>query len=310
MISVIICTYNPEIRLIKRAIKSVLAQKTSLEYELIIVDNNSSNDFSNNSEIKSLIDYKTKIICECKQGLVFARITGVLNSKFEIIVFVDDDNELSSDYINGVSLLFQKYSKVKIWGAGNINVDFIEGTENWVKKYMMDFYQKRQFTEDLFGNKEGWTQFYPVGSGMAIEKKSFQLYLDSYSSGQISATGRKGDSLASGEDSQIIWTIIKSGYFVGSSPLLKLVHIIPKKRTSFSYLKRLNFNLSYSFYNSFYEVFNRDLNETEVVNCKSYILLFFGALRAAKLNFYDVFKIYRIRKKWFDGYRTFLKQIK
>jgi glycosyltransferase involved in cell wall biosynthesis len=310
MISIIICTYNPEIRLIKRAIKSVLTQKTSLEYELIIVDNNSSNDFLSNSEIKKLIDDKTKIICENQQGLVFARITGVVNSKFEIIVFVDDDNELSSDYIDGLSLLFQKFPKVKIWGAGNINVDFIEGAENWVKKYMMDFYQKRQLTEDVFGNKEGWAHFYPVGSGMVIEKKAFQSYLNSYNSGQISATGRKGDSLASGEDSQIIWTVIKNGYFVGSSPLLKLVHIIPKKRTLFPYLKRLNLNLSYSFYRSFYEVFNKNLNEKEVVNCKSYFLLFIGALRAAKLNFYDVYKIYNIRKNWFDGYRMFLKQIK
>lgn len=310
MISVIICTYNPEVRLIKRAIHSVLQQNTSLEFELIIVDNCSSNNFLNHIEIENLFNNNVRVLKESKQGLAYARIKGIVNAKYEIIVFVDDDNELSNDYINNVALLFTKYPKVKIWGAGIINVEFIDGARSWVKKYMMDFFQNRNLSETLIGNKEGWSSFYPVGSGMVIEKEAFNIYLDSYNSGQLSATGRKGNSLASGEDSQIIWTVIKSGYWVGSSPLLKLSHIIPKKRTTFSYLKRLNFNLSYSFYNSYYEVFGKNLNEKETMNFKSYIFLFFGALRAGKLNLNDVFKIYNIRKMWFDGYKVFLKQLK
>ena len=104
MISVIICTYNPEVRLIKRAIHSVLQQNTSLEFELIIVDNCSSNNFLNHIEIENLFNNNVRVLKESKQGLAYARIKGIVNAKYEIIVFVDDDNELSNDYINNVEL--------------------------------------------------------------------------------------------------------------------------------------------------------------------------------------------------------------
>ena len=310
--SIITCTFNPDSKMLLRVISSVLNQETNSEYEFLIIDNNSTNDFLNNSIIKKKIESSSKIriIKEDKQGLVYARISGVTNSNGEVIVFVDDDNELNRNYLEGVRKLISEFPKVKAWGAGRINVDLFEGAESWVKKYMMSFYQQRDFSKTQFGNSAEWLDYYPVGSGLTIFKDSFRDYNVSFNTGQITSTGRKGDSLASGEDSQIIWTIIKNNEFVGSSPLLQLTHIIPRKRTTLEYLRKLNFNLSLSFFTSYKEIFNSDFKSLKKPNYKTFLGLFLKSLKSTHFNISDSLKIFQLNKMWYLGYIKYLESDK
>ncbi len=63
-------------------------------------------------------------------------------------------------------------------------------------------------------------------------------------SGRYSLIGRNGNQLTSGEDTQMILLAIRNGFYVGSSPALKLKHIIPAIRANHDYLKRLAFGTS------------------------------------------------------------------
>jgi hypothetical protein len=52
-------------------------------------------------------------------------------------------------------------------------------------------------------------------------------------------TDRKGDSLASGGDNDICLTVIEEGWQVGYLPQLQLMHLIPERRMTLDYHKRM-----------------------------------------------------------------------
>ncbi len=93
MISVIIPCYNSK-EYIARAIESVLSQ-TYKDYEIILVDNNSTDNTYN-----ILLEYKTKysnlvnIFKEYKKGAPAARNKGLQEAKGDWLQFLDSDDEL------------------------------------------------------------------------------------------------------------------------------------------------------------------------------------------------------------------------
>lgn len=312
MFSVIICTYNPDLRLIRRALASIVKQNTSLKYEVIIVNNNSSNGFDKDNFLLSLAASipEYRIISEPKQGLVYARLQGVRQAKYETIVFVDDDNELESDYLEKLNSVKSEYPTVKVWGAGTIVPEFVDAAPDWVRTYMLDFYQNRSIKQTTFGRDKLWKDYFPVGSGMSVEKQVFNEYAKVYYEGGATAVGRKGDSLSSGEDAQIIWVAIKNGRDVGSSPLLRLTHLIPLKRTKRSYLEKLNYNLSVSHYMVFKEVFGKEMVSYGKIKLRNFIALFFSVLIQCKGNIVSACRVYNVRKMWYIGFNDYLKQLK
>ncbi|HTN00148.1 MAG TPA: hypothetical protein VL088_15430, partial [Pedobacter sp.] len=80
----------------------------------------------------------------------------------------------------------------------------------------------------------------PIGTGMVIQKKAFLKYLNEVKSSDTRLSlGRKGKSLTSGEDNDIILTIIAHGYEIAYLPELLVHHLIPSTRLSFKYLKKM-----------------------------------------------------------------------
>lgn len=86
-ISVIITTYNRK-NLLKRAIKSVLAQTYS-HYNIIIVDDGSTD---NTSELQILNDPRITYISQTNQGTSAAKNTGIKESSAPFIAFLDSDD--------------------------------------------------------------------------------------------------------------------------------------------------------------------------------------------------------------------------
>lgn len=93
LISVIVCTYN-RCESLRLTLDSLLQQEydCNLDYEIIIVDNN-SND-KTKSTVESFASYfnnQIRYIFEVKQGLPNARNKGIGEAKGNIIAFTDDD---------------------------------------------------------------------------------------------------------------------------------------------------------------------------------------------------------------------------
>jgi len=88
-ISVVICTHNRGFYL-RKAITSVLAQDMpASEYELIIIDNKSTDDTA--QVVASFAAANVRYIHEPQLGLCFARNTGWYSAAGTYVAYLDDD---------------------------------------------------------------------------------------------------------------------------------------------------------------------------------------------------------------------------
>lgn len=254
--SIVICTYNPDERLLLRVLAAVLAQKDSASFECVVVDNNSALPVETLPCMQGFrTDVRLRVIREPRPGLSHARIAGVNEAKAPVVIFVDDDNELDPAYLHHLGHLLLEHPQVGCWGPGVVKVDYIDGAPGWVRKHFSALFQEKHLPETRYGSEPGWPEYYPPGSGLVVKREIFLHYIGLYEQGSLTATDRKGNSMASAGDSQIVWTAVKMGLSAGTSPVLRLVHIIPAKRVTLDYLKRLNYGVSSSYYKALYEMF-------------------------------------------------------
>ncbi|WP_298287504.1 glycosyltransferase [uncultured Lutibacter sp.] len=236
-ISVIICCYNSS-KLICKTLdhigKQVLKREDS--FEVIIVDNASTDEtavtankfWNDNYYDKALLT----IINENKQGIAYARKSGVLASKSDILLFCDDDNWLDKNYIS-IALKYMK-SNPKIGVLGGHNDGYLEIEEPvWWQSKETGYAVGKQ-SED---NGDITQRGYVWGAGMVFRKVILEhLYLNGFKSLLV---GREGKLLGAGDDSELCkWAIIQ-GYYLWYSKELKLTHFITKERLTKKYLEKL-----------------------------------------------------------------------
>lgn len=103
--SVIIPLYNKEFH-IKRAIRSVFAQSNQ-DFELVVV-NDGSTDKSVEAA-QTVIDSRIRIISQENSGVSAARNRGVVESRADLVVFLDADDEWSPVFLQEILNLKDHY---------------------------------------------------------------------------------------------------------------------------------------------------------------------------------------------------------
>jgi len=93
--TIIVPVYNTE-KYLERAIDSILAQSVS-DFELILVDDGSTDGSGNICEKYACDDARIKIVYQENQGVSVARNTGLNMAAGRYILFVDSDDELPPD---------------------------------------------------------------------------------------------------------------------------------------------------------------------------------------------------------------------
>ena len=94
-VSIIIPLYNAE-KTIERCLDSILKQKTSFKYEIIVVD-----DGSKDNSLEKLKDYKRfiKLIKETNGGPGKARNIGIREASANFLLFVDSDDYVADNFV-------------------------------------------------------------------------------------------------------------------------------------------------------------------------------------------------------------------
>ena len=237
-LSVIIPTYNPDKQILEQTLAGLKAQSlTNSQWELIIIDNNSSNNF--HPQLDLSWHPFAKIVTEIKQGLTYARLKGFNEAGGDIVVMVDDDNILNSDYLNQVFLLFKQNRQFGAIGGKSLPL-----FEHTPPQWLHEFYENlalRDLGNDVivssWGNK--YPHAAPIGAGMSIRREALDSYIKKLTSGENSISDRTATSLSSGGDNDMIIEILKLGWQVGYFPQLELKHVIPAARMQPAYLARL-----------------------------------------------------------------------
>ena len=102
LISIVIPAYN-ERKNIKTCLDSIKAQEYSGLFEIIVCNNNSSD---NTAQIAK--DEGATVVFEDRPGVIFARETGTKAAKGEIIVQTDADTYYNKDWLSRIMDTFEK----------------------------------------------------------------------------------------------------------------------------------------------------------------------------------------------------------
>lgn len=248
-VSVIICCYNSAFKL-QPALEHLAIQKrkTYLPFEVILVDNNSSDDTSRKAmEIWNELKQPFPIIIteEKKAGLNFAREKGIKTAAYEYIVFCDDDNGLCENYLlTAASLLDCMPDVAVIGGAGTA---ILQGAVPEWFTYCKGF----GYAVGNENRKTGFTDTV-YGAGMIIR----QSMLEAFKQNKISflLTDRIGKNIASGGDTEICLLLKYSGQKIWFDEALTFKHYLPQDRINRKYYLKLR--ASFGKANAFLNLYN------------------------------------------------------
>lgn len=232
-ISVLIATFNRADELI-RTLNSLLNQDLDPAiWEIVIVDNNSSDHTKLSCEhiIERNPTFVIKYVFEKKQGLSHARNCGIEHSSGEYIVIVDDDEEFSIEFLSAYLEAFESNPKIEAAG-GRVTPLYEFKTPEWLNPYCeRPIAGTVSFSPDV---KYFPIDRYPTGGNMAFRSSAFKKY------GVFNPElGRKGTSLMGGEEKDLFQRVTSSGSKILYVYDALMYHIIPESRVTTEYVYKV-----------------------------------------------------------------------
>jgi glycosyltransferase involved in cell wall biosynthesis len=300
-VSVVICCYNSAERL-PLTLQHLGRQKTdpSLQWEVVLVNNNCTDNTEEvagqiwqSNEIKAPL----RIVSEEQPGLSHAREAGVKAAQYEVVVFCDDDNLLSENYLQYAFDLVQKTisSGYSVWG-GKTTARFDENTH--VPEWFESVKQNYVVGEQAIASGDISDRGYVWGAGMVLIRNYFLKVFDPRHPSLLK--DRERESLSSGGDSEICLRLLIIGCKLYYDAQLVLEHYIPENRLNKSYSTALiegfrNAHVILQKYFIFlHYVGNRNFIKRcyfRIVYCSKYI---FSYLRLRKLTVHDTLVLHAL----------------
>jgi glycosyltransferase involved in cell wall biosynthesis len=107
--SVIICTLNGAAT-IRGALDSLAAQRTDVEWELVVSDNGSTDDTRDVVRSHPVLGDRARIVdASDRRGLSHARNVGVAAARGRFVAFVDDDDEVAPDWLEQLTRALRRH---------------------------------------------------------------------------------------------------------------------------------------------------------------------------------------------------------
>ncbi len=159
--SIVIPCFNEE-NYIEKSIKSLKKQDFEGKYEIIVVDNNSTD---NTAVIASNLG--ARVIKETTPGVCFARQKGTMEAKGNIIISTDADTVFKDNWLSKID---QNFSKDEDLIAVCGPCRYIDGP--WWGKVYTHFL----FGYDFIYSKIAGHPFYITATNIAFKKKYFEGY--------------------------------------------------------------------------------------------------------------------------------------
>jgi len=235
-VSLIICCHNSADKL-PPTIKHVneLAVSSNIPWELIIVDNASTDGTADKAANLLSVDLKgrSRIVAENKMGLKHARLKGIVESQYEYICFIDDDNWICPEWVDTVYDIMSGHPEVGACGGIGI-ASFESNPPPWFDQYEGCYAVGPQ------GDSTGYVadaRGYLWGAGLTVRRAAWdEIIRNGFS---FTLSGRYGTNLSSGEDSEICFALRCYGWRLWYDEKLSYYHELPPGRLTWSYLKKL-----------------------------------------------------------------------
>lgn len=130
-VSVVIPTYNRS-ALLRNTVASVLGQDSQISFDVLIVDNNSTDDTKLVADsLMAQHPGRVHYVLETQQGNAHARNRGVNTAKGAIIAFVDDDVTVDSNWLNSFKTVLDARPDLSFVG-GRVLPQWSETLPSWL----------------------------------------------------------------------------------------------------------------------------------------------------------------------------------
>ncbi len=243
-ISVITCAHNPNVNFLDQTLAALKTQTLNQErWEFLLIDNASQQPLRERVDISW--HSQGRHVREDKVGLTEARLCGIRQSKGQVLVFVDDDNVLSANYLEEAAKIAEERTIIGAW-SGHIAPRFEQEPPAWTRRYW-GVLAIREVTRDQWSNLAHLDETMPCGAGLCVRREVADFYVHLHDSGQRAIVlDRAGKSLVSGGDNDMAACACDIGLGVGLFAHLCLMHLMPPERLNEEYLLRLVEGVSYS----------------------------------------------------------------
>jgi glycosyltransferase involved in cell wall biosynthesis len=236
-VSVILCTHNPRLHYLRRVLDGLRNQTTALPpWELLLVDNASTLPLAESVDLSWHPHFRH--IREMTLGAAWARLRGITEARGNLLVFVDDDTVLKTDYLAHAQAIASEHLQVGAW-SGSVRLQFEKSPPEWLKPYYY-LLSYREVNSDAHSRSTLDTPHTPWGGGLCLRRDAGLFYREQWlRSPQRQLLGPKGKSLAMCEDIDLALSACEIGLEAGVFARLELTHLIPPERTTEEYILRL-----------------------------------------------------------------------
>src|SRR5579872_914980 len=217
--SIVVATHNRADQ-IMATLNSLLRQNTRCDFEIIVVDNNSSDATS--ATVRGLDG--VRYVFEGQLGSSFARNAGIERSSGEIVAFVDDDATVAPDWLEELQRVYERFPDAWCVG-GKIVLDLPEKRPSWF--------------DPSITRLTGYLSGLDLGEEIVRLRYPEELYAANFSLARTAIArvgaflprlGRRGSLLLSGEDTEMCWPIQRAGGGVFYNGRAVATHRVPPSR--------------------------------------------------------------------------------
>jgi len=231
MVSIAICTYNNagKVGTVLESLRGLICPP-ALEYEVLVVDNNSSDETRAVVErCQGVWGQRLRYVFEGPQGLSHARNRALKEAAGDIVSYIDDDVSVDPGWLSAVAAAFEQYPAAVVGGRSYLI--YPSGRPAWLPEEYEFLLSKLDYGDhvivgvdkDLFGLN------FSVRKELAMGAGGFDMSL-----------GRRGRSLASGEESDLLKRIRARGGIAVYEPRAVVGHMVSAERVTIRwFLKRL-----------------------------------------------------------------------
>jgi glucosyl-dolichyl phosphate glucuronosyltransferase len=228
-LSVILPTFN-RAQSLKRALGALLRQSAMPgSYEVIVVDNNSNDGTP--GVVALVDDRRVHLVSEPRQGLSYARNSGLTAATAPIVAFTDDDVEVAPDWVETIICTLARHPNVDGMG-GRVLPAWESGRPRWLTREhwgplaLQDHGDARR----VFDRS---TPIGLIGANVAFRREVFDRV------GTFSpAVQRVKDGIGSTEDHELLARLYASGGRMLYLPRMLVMTRVPGDRCDREYHRR------------------------------------------------------------------------
>jgi glycosyltransferase involved in cell wall biosynthesis len=220
--------------MLEGALAALVAQHDPPPYEIIVVDNNSTDHTRQVIERYAAAHPQVRCVCEATPGLSHARNTGVRHATGALVAFTDDDVRVPPDWVRVVGETSERYPDAACFG-GPVFPEWPSPPPAWLTEDLWSALGAQTYGADAFAADET-RPVCLIGANLVFRRSALDV-IGSFAT----AVQRVGNGIGSTEDHEYhrrLWATGGHGIY---EPRLRAATVLAAERLSKRYHRRWHF---------------------------------------------------------------------